>query len=67
MMQPMSRIGTQTREQKLTGYPAGGRKPVNVMGEIIMCKVTSGETNGVCSMIEEVAATRRSTSSYPRT
>jgi quercetin dioxygenase-like cupin family protein len=47
-------IGMQAREQKSTAYPAGRRKPVNVMGEIIMCKVTSGETNGVCSMIEEV-------------
>ena len=44
-------IGMQA---KSTSYPAAERKPVNVMGEIITCKVTSGETNGVCSMIEEV-------------
>ena len=41
-------------QAKSTSHPAGERKPVKVMGEIITCRVTSGETNGVCSMIEEV-------------
>jgi mannose-6-phosphate isomerase-like protein (cupin superfamily) len=44
----------ETRQQKPIVVPAGEGKLLSVLGELIMCKVTSGETNGAYSVVEEV-------------
>ena len=51
----------QTRQQKPFVVPAGEGKRLNVLGEIITCKVPSGETNGAYSIVEEITPPNNST------
>jgi quercetin dioxygenase-like cupin family protein len=44
----------QTRPQEPIVVPAGEGKLLSVLGEIITCKVTSGETHGAYAVVEEV-------------
>lgn len=44
----------ETIQQKPIIVPVGEGRRLNVLGEVITCKVTSAETNGAYSVVEEV-------------